>query len=70
MLATAASLASATPVGGDGSPPEPMTAAAVHAADEAWDAAEVRGDAGYIDWLLVPEYQSVGSDGKSTRKAR
>ena len=41
----------------------------VRATDDAWGAAEVRGDANFLDRLLLPEYQSVGSDGKVTTKA-
>ena len=39
------------------------TVGGVIAADTAWGAAEARGDAEYLDWLLMPGYVSVGSDG-------
>ncbi|MGY4399117.1 hypothetical protein ACVWZA_004330 [Sphingomonas sp. UYAg733] len=42
---------------------EPHTAAAVLAADKAWSEAEERGDAAYVDWLLLPGYVSIGHDG-------
>lgn len=48
---------------------EPKTAAAVLAADDAWGAAEVRGDVDFIDHLLLPEYRSIGPTGKVTTKA-
>jgi hypothetical protein len=45
------------------------TAAAVQAADDAWGAAEENGDAAFVDWLLLPGYRSVGTEGKATDKA-
>jgi hypothetical protein len=51
------------------SAPDAKTAAAVQAADDAWGAAEEKGDAAFVDWLLLPAYQSVGPDGKGTPKA-
>jgi hypothetical protein len=48
---------------------EPRTAAAVQAADDAWGAAEGRGDAAFVDELLLPGYVSVGPAGKVTTKA-
>ena len=48
---------------------QPHTRAAVVAADEAWTAAEIRGDAAFVDALLLPEYRSIGSDGKIASKA-
>ena len=48
---------------------EPRTAAAVLAADEGWTAAEIRGDADFVDALLLPEYRSIGTDGKIASKA-
>lgn len=65
MLASAAH-ATATPLP---TKPEPRTPAAVLAADEAWSKAERDGDAAYVGWLLDPEYQSVGRDGRATGKA-
>ena len=47
---------------------EPHTAAAVRAADDAWGAAEVRGDAAFVDRLLLPDYRSVGPTGSVTTK--
>jgi hypothetical protein len=49
--------------------PDAKTAAAVQASDDAWGAAEEKGDAAFVDWLLLPAYQSVGADGKATAKA-
>ena len=49
--------------------PDARTAAAVQAADDAWGAAEEKGDAAFVDWLLLPEYQSVGPTGKANAKA-
>jgi hypothetical protein len=48
---------------------EPHTAAAVEAADQAWGDAEDNGDKDYVDWLLLPGYQSVSEAGKSADKA-
>ena len=48
---------------------EPRTAGAVRAADDAWGMAEVRGDASFVDELLLPEYRSVGPAGAVTTKA-
>jgi hypothetical protein len=50
-------------------PAEPKTAAAIIAADNAWGDAEKKGDADFVDKLLLPEYRSVGADGKVTTKA-
>jgi hypothetical protein len=49
---------------------EPHTAAAVEAADQAWGDAESNGDKAYVDWLLLPGYQSVGEAGTHAGKAR
>ncbi len=49
---------------------EPRTKAAVIAADDAWGKAEVVGDYRFVDQLLLPGYQSVGTDGKVTSKAK
>ena len=48
--------------------PDPKTAAAVEVVDHAWAAAEERGDAAFVDWLLLPGYRSVGPNGKTTDK--
>ena len=48
---------------------EARTPAAVVAVDEAWTAAEIRGDAAFVDALLLPEYRSIGSDGTIASKA-
>ncbi|CAM3308077.1 hypothetical protein SPAN111604_15130 [Sphingomonas antarctica] len=48
---------------------DPHTAAAVLAADQGWTDAEIRGDAAFVDALLLPEYQSIGTAGKITNKA-
>jgi hypothetical protein len=49
---------------------EPRTEAAVIAADEAWGNAEVAGDADFVERLLLPDYVSIGADGKVTNKAK
>lgn len=49
---------------------EPHTAAAVEAADQAWGDAESNGDQAYVNWLLLPSYQSVGEAGTSASKDR
>ena len=43
---------------------EPHTAAAVIAADEAWGDAEIKGDATFVENLLLDGYVSIGPDGK------
>ena len=48
---------------------EPHTASAVIAADEAWSKAEETGDTEYVDALLLPEYRSISSDGKTYGKS-
>lgn len=48
---------------------EPRTAVAVLMADQQWTAAEIRGDAAFVDALLLPEYRSIGRDGKVADKA-
>lgn len=50
-------------------PVDARTAAAVIAEDKAWGDAEMRGDAAFVDWLLLPGYRSIGHDGKATDKA-
>lgn len=50
--------------------PEPRTAAAVIAADDQWLQAEVRGDADFLDALLLPDYRSIGTKGEVTDKQR
>ena len=49
---------------------EPKTAEAVIAADDQWLKAEVGGDVAFLDRLLLPEYVSIGTDGKVTPKSR
>ena len=49
--------------------PEPHSAAAVTAADDAWLQAEIKGDGDFLDRLLADGYRSVGNDGKVTDKA-
>ncbi len=48
--------------------PEPKTADAVRAADDAWGQAEMRGDAAFVDQLLLPDYRSVRPNGKADGK--
>lgn len=45
--------------------PEPRTAAAVIAVDEAWGRAEVDGDVAALEALLLPSYQTVSADGRT-----
>jgi hypothetical protein len=52
-----------------GSPPDPKSAAAVIAADQSWGDAEKRGDADFVDKLLLPEYRSISADGKVVTRA-
>ncbi len=47
---------------------EPKTADAVRAADDAWGQAEMRGDAAFVDQLLLPDYRSVRPEGKADGK--
>jgi hypothetical protein len=48
---------------------EPHTATAVIAVDEGWSKAEETGDTEYVDALLLPEYRSISSDGKTYGKS-
>jgi len=64
---TAPAVARAAP--GSAMGPEARTASAVHAADDAWETAEEQGNAPFVDWLLAPDYRSIGSGGKATDKA-
>jgi hypothetical protein len=50
--------------------PELHSASAVIQADEAWGDAEVAGNSGFVNDLLLPEYRSVGNDGHTTLKAK
>lgn len=52
-----------------GRPADNRTVEAVVAADRAWGAAEARGDAGFVDRLLLAGYRSVDPNGKATSKA-
>lgn len=71
FLISAATLVLAwVPAKAQSSAPEEKTAAAVLAADDAWGAAEVRGDATFVDWLLIPDYRSVNPNGTVTAKAK
>lgn len=45
------------------------SAAAVKAVDQHWLEAETHGDTAWLDGLLLPEYRSIGADGKVTGKA-
>ena len=51
------------------SKPQPKTAAAVIAAEDGWEKAEVTGDVAYVDSLLLPDYRSVSADGSVHNKA-
>jgi hypothetical protein len=64
VLAAAAMAASAT-----AATHERSQAAAVIAEDEAWARAEQRGDAAFVDGLLLPGYRSVAADGRVHDKA-
>lgn len=48
---------------------EPKTAEAVVSVDNAWGDAEAKGDAAFVDALLLPEYRSIANSGKTTSKA-
>jgi hypothetical protein len=48
---------------------EARTSAKVLEVDHAWTDAEINGDAAFVDALLLPEYRSIGPDGKITDKA-
>lgn len=50
--------------------PEPKTAAAVKAADDAWGEAEANGDYAFVERLLLPGYQSIGASGKATSREK
>ena len=63
LIAVSASASAAGPL-------EQRMATAVIAADNAWTAAEIRGDAVFVDALLLPEYKSIGADGKVATKAQ
>ncbi|HVI99929.1 MAG TPA: nuclear transport factor 2 family protein [Sphingomonas sp.] len=43
-------------------------AAAVIAVDDAWLQAEIKGDDGWLRDHLLPEYRSIGADGKVTTR--
>lgn len=45
------------------------TAAAVMAVDQHWLEAEVGGDTAWLDAMLMPDYRTVGADGKVGDKA-
>lgn len=47
---------------------EPRSAAAVIAADDQWLQAEIRGDADFLDALLLPGYRSIGAKGEISDK--
>ena len=66
----AASLAAAPACAAIPTKPDAKTAEAVQAADDAWGKAEADGDAAFVDWLLLPGYQSVGPAGTAADKAR
>ncbi len=46
------------------------TAAAVIAVDQHWLEAEVHGDVGWLDKMLLPEYRSVGAGGSTSSKEK
>lgn len=45
------------------------TAAAVRAVDQHWLEAEMNGDTAWLDAMLMPDYRTVGADGKVGDKA-
>lgn len=53
-----------------GIPQETHTEAAVIAADDAWMDAEIRGDAEFLNKLLLDNYVSVGTSGKVSTKSK
>lgn len=69
MITIAPALAASSPTLAAKPSTEGRTIAAVIAADEAWSAAELSGDGDYIEWLLEPEYVSIGNDGRIHAKA-
>jgi len=48
---------------------ESRTPASVISADKAWGLAEEKGDAAFVDALLLPEYRSISPDGSVHDKA-
>lgn len=59
-------LASSPPVSAAGPKADQAarTAAAVIAVDDHWSQAEERGDAAWLDSMLLPPYRSIGAEGK------
>ena len=49
--------------------PAPPPQAAVIAADDGWENAELSGNTAYVDALLLPEYRSISADGSIHDKA-
>lgn len=45
------------------------TAAAVVAVDDHWSRAELSGDTAWLDRMLLPDYRTVGADGRVGTKA-
>ncbi len=68
-IASAVLVATIAPSASSAAPRQARDAAAVLAVDEAWTDAEIRGDASFVDALLLPEYRSIGANGKITDKA-
>ena len=66
VLAGAAAAADTTDVRTDATA---RSAAAVIAVDKHWSKAEVDGDTAWLDGMLLPQYRSIGADGKVTTKA-
>ncbi|MFC5527560.1 nuclear transport factor 2 family protein [Rhodanobacter ginsengisoli] len=64
IMSAAASAVHATPTDETA-----RTAAAVIAVDQHWLEAELGGDTAWLDQMLLPEYRSVGADGKAHPKA-
>lgn len=65
-------VAAAAPIAANAAPKADETArtsAAVIAVDQHWLEAEVGGDAAWLDAMLMPDYRTVGADGKVGDKA-
>jgi hypothetical protein len=65
-------VAAAAPVAANAAPKADETArtsAAVMAVDQHWLEAEVGGDTAWLDAMLMPDYRTVGADGKVGDKA-
>lgn len=69
LIASAALIAAFEAPALAAAPSDARTASAVLAVDEGWTDAEIKGDANFVDALLLPEYRSIGAGGKIADKA-